>query len=349
MSRGYRVRRRQLVLAIRPRLLGRRECRPGLGEFGGLRLAQHRCEGRERLVEPQVVPPGHRDQVPEPHVCHLVQHGFGAPLVGGPGDLAAKDVVLQEGHRARVFHCAGVEFGDEQLIVLAERVRQPKVLVVEVESLFGLGEQPLGVHVARQRFPAEDAQGDVPVFVGVGVFPLGIRAGDQGHQIGAHPRGGGKGMHPVLDRHRGAVGDHLPVRGRGHAQVERRLEVGLVEAGEHALGVGGFELRVQVRFVVDRVDEVMQSLTGVGVTAVRVDDEDVAILQPAQRDAGRFVVSGNLQVVAVEGGGAHRLGGEVDVRVGAGKRVEHHRGRGPERASAWSARPLPSVTSSWIW
>ena len=194
---GDGVRRRQLILAIRPRLLDRRERRPGLGEFGGLTLAQHRREGRERLVEPQVVPPGHGDQVPEPHVRHLVQHRLGAPLVGSPSDLAAEDVVLEERHRARVFHCAGVELGNEQLIVFAERVRQTKVLVVEAKSLLSLGEQPLGVHVLRQRGPAVDAQRDLPVFVDVGVLPFGIRAGDQRHQIGAHPRSGGKSVHAV--------------------------------------------------------------------------------------------------------------------------------------------------------
>lgn len=68
--------------------------------------------------------------------------------------------------------------------------------------------------------------------------------------------------------------------GRGHPHVEGRLEVGLVEAGEHPLGVGGFELRVQVDLVVDRVDEAMQTLAGVGVAAVRVDHDDIAVGQP---------------------------------------------------------------------
>ena len=122
-------------------------------------LAQHRGEGGERLVEPQVVPPPHGDQVAEPHVRHLVQHRLGAPLVGRAGDLAAEDVVLQEGHGAGVLHRAGVELGHEQLVVLAERVRHAEVVVVEAEALLGLGEQPLGVHelaraMARQKMPS---------------------------------------------------------------------------------------------------------------------------------------------------------------------------------------------------
>ena len=65
------------------------------------------------------------------------------------------------------------------------------------------------------------------------------------------------------------------------------LQVGLVEAREHPLGVGGFELRVQVDLVVDRVDEPVQALAGVGVAAVGVDDQDVVLGQTGQRDAGR--------------------------------------------------------------
>src|SRR5699024_11672329 len=38
------------------------------------------------LVQPQVVPPAHRHQVPEPHVRQLVQDGQVAALVGRPVD-----------------------------------------------------------------------------------------------------------------------------------------------------------------------------------------------------------------------------------------------------------------------
>ena len=167
---------------------------PRLGVLGGFALAQHRGEGGERLVEPQVVPPLHGDQVAEPHVRHLVQHRLGAPLVGRPGDLAAEDVVLQERHGAGVFHRAGVELRHEQLVVLAERVRLAEVAVVEAESLLGLGEQPLGVHELGQRGAAEQAQRDLAVLVGVAVVPAGVRSGDQRDQVGAHPRGGGEGV-----------------------------------------------------------------------------------------------------------------------------------------------------------
>ena len=179
-------------------------------------------------------------------MCHLVQHGFRAPLVGRAGDLAAEDVVLKERHRARVLHRTGVEFGNEQLVVLAERVGRAKVVVVEPESLLGLGEEPFVVHEFGERLAAEQPERNVAVVIAVGIVPAGVGARDQRHQIGTHPWGRGErvslGGPVVLDAEGRAVGDHLPVRRRGDGDVERGLEVGLVETREHPLGVGGFEL-----------------------------------------------------------------------------------------------------------
>ena len=52
----------------------------------------------EGLVQPEVVPPAHGHEVPEPHVRQLVQHGDGAALHLRVGDLAAEDVALEDGH-----------------------------------------------------------------------------------------------------------------------------------------------------------------------------------------------------------------------------------------------------------
>ena len=142
--------RRQLILSIRPRLLDVGERGPGVLVLGGLGLAQHRSECRERFVEPQVIPPLHGDEIAEPHVGHLVQHGLGAPLVQILRDLRTKDIVLEERHCARILHRARIELGNEELVILAERVRNAEVLVIELESLFGLGEQALGIHELGQ-------------------------------------------------------------------------------------------------------------------------------------------------------------------------------------------------------
>src|SRR5256886_9654917 len=55
------------------------EGRPRVRPAGGLGLAERGGEGGERLLQPQVVPPAHGDQVAEPHVRHLVQDQLGAP------------------------------------------------------------------------------------------------------------------------------------------------------------------------------------------------------------------------------------------------------------------------------
>ena len=79
--------------------------------------------------------------------------------------------------------------------------------------------------------------GIVPVVVGVLVAPLRVRARDQRHQVGAHDLGGreavhGRGAGPLDLRRR--VRDDLPVGRRGDREGVAGLEVGLVEAGEHA-------------------------------------------------------------------------------------------------------------------
>ena len=215
--RGDGVGRGQLVLAVGPRLLDVGERRPRVAVLGGLGLADDARPGGERLVEPQVVPPAHGHEVAEPHVRHLVQHGLGAALVEVAGDAAAEDVVLEERHGADVLHRAGVELGDEELVVLPEGVGHPEVAVVEAEALLGLGEQPVGVHVLGEARAAEDAERDGAVLVGVGVVPARVRPGDQRDEVGRDARGGGErvplgAVVGVGDGLGGAVGDHLPAR-----------------------------------------------------------------------------------------------------------------------------------------
>ena len=79
---GDRVGGRQLVLPVRPGLPGLGERGPRVRPAGGLGLRDRAGPGGERLVQPQVVPPAHGDQVAEPHVRHLVQDRLGAGLVG---------------------------------------------------------------------------------------------------------------------------------------------------------------------------------------------------------------------------------------------------------------------------
>ncbi len=331
---GDRVGRGQLVLRVRPGLLGVGERRPGGRVLGRLGLAQRADVGGEGLVEPQVVPPAHGHQVAEPHVRQLVQHGLRAALVACPAGLGPEDVVLEEGDGAGVLHRAGVELRDEELVVLVERVRVVEHPVVEVEALLGDPEELLGVQVLGQRRAAVEAERDAVVLVG----DARVRAGDQRHEVGGDPLRR-REMHELraaragLDLAVAGVGDDLPVERRGDVDGERGLEVGLVEAGEHPLGVGRLELRVEVDLAVDRVDEAVQPLAGVRVGTVRRDDQRVLLRQVDQRQAAGLGVAADVDRLAVERGRAHPLGHQVDEGgLPGATAVELHRGLGEERA-----------------
>jgi hypothetical protein len=83
----------------------------------------------------------------------------------------------------------------------------------------------------------------------------------------------------------GGVRDDLPLRGGRDGELERRLEIGLLEHGVHPARVGHLELRVEIHLFVDGVDEAVQALAGVRVEAVGVDHELVLGLEAGERDA----------------------------------------------------------------
>ena len=88
----------------------------------------------ERLLQPGVLPPGHRDQVAEPHVRHLVGDGRGAlgPLqVGQP---AARQVLVAVGHAPRRLQRSPVLARHERLVVGVEGVGLREQLAVVVEA-----------------------------------------------------------------------------------------------------------------------------------------------------------------------------------------------------------------------
>ena len=244
-----------------------RKVTQALGQRVASAWREHGHEGRERLVEPQVVPPAHGDEVAEPHVRHLVQDGLGPPLVVGVGDLAAEDVDLGEGDRARVLHRAGRELRDEQLVVLAERVGRVEHVLEVVQALPGDLEDLVGVEVLGQRAAHVEPELHRRRCSSV---DLGVGAGDDGGDVGAACTGGDLELPPaggaLVGPLEGApVGDDDPFLGGVDGQLEGGLEVGLVEAGVDLVGVERLELAVQVDAVVGRVDEAVQALALVAV------------------------------------------------------------------------------------
>jgi len=109
----------ELVLPVAPVLSDGQEGGPRLGEAGRVGVAPVAGPLGERLVQPEVVPPAHGDQVAEPHVRHLVQDRVGALLVLEVGDLRPEDVVrLGVRDTAEVLHRARVEVRHPELVVL---------------------------------------------------------------------------------------------------------------------------------------------------------------------------------------------------------------------------------------
>ncbi len=331
----------ELVLPVGPGLALVGEGDPG-GPVAGAGADQPvgAHEVGEGLLQPQVVPPAHGDQVAEPHVRHLVQDDVGAGLVGGVGDLRAEDELLAEGDAAGVLHRADVVLGDKGLVVLAEGVRVVELLVEEVESELGDAEDLVGVEVRGERAAAERGERDVEhgaVGEGAAVVVAHdvVRAGDDGGEVGGDrlrrrelPGAGGAVLGDALVR---GVGADVPGGRRGDGEGERRLQVGLFEGGEDPAGVGRLVVGVEVGLAVDRVGEAVQALAGAAVGAVGLDGEHVLAGQAVDVHPGAVVGGGRVEGAAVEGDGADRGGEQVDegrgARFGA---AEGDGGGGPE-------------------
>ena len=220
------------------------------------------CEG---FLEPQVVPPFHGDEVAEPHVCHFVADGVGAAFEVVLGCAGDEDVVFGEGDQAGVLHGADVVFGNEGLLVLGVRVGVVEEVLEEVQAVLGDLEDVVVVEVRLQGLAAVGDQGNIAaVDLALGLVGGGcgeVLAGQDCGDVGGDLSGGGEDVlgdgivggvgHLRLEN---GVGANNPVLGRGDAEVEDGLQVGLFEVGEDAAAVGGLVLGVQVHATVGGVE-----------------------------------------------------------------------------------------------
>ena len=326
-----RVSRRQLILTVRPGLLRCGEGGPRLLRVAGvLRSSQGRHELSERLVQPQVVPPLHGDQVAEPHVSQLVQNGDSAALTQSLRNLGTEDVSLQVSHAASVLHRTGVKLGHEQLIVLLERVRGLELLLVELEALTGQLKHVLSIHERHEGLAGVHAQRNhATLRVGQLAGDLLVGASHNRGNVRRHARGRLEepGLRTaatallLLNLHLGLVRHNHPVRGNAHNKLEFSLQVGLLKDGEHAAGVRHLKLGVQVHFAIGGVHETVQTLTGVGVEHLCVNDQGVLGSKVRQLDA-LAVRQVGAQLFAVEVNGLDRGGDGVNEGGGTFLSVE---------------------------
>ena len=160
---GDRVGGGQLILPVRPRLALVGECRPSIGEAGRVGVREVAGPLGEGLVEPQVIPPAHRDQVAEPHVRHLVQDRVRAGLVRGIRHPRPEDVVLPERDTACVLHRTSVKLRHKELVVLVECIGHTEDSLEELEALPGDEKDVIDIHELGQGLAAEDTQGVLAV------------------------------------------------------------------------------------------------------------------------------------------------------------------------------------------
>ena len=177
-----------MVGVVAPGFAGDAEVGPGVGVAGGFGEGLVAHVLGEGLVQPDVVPPAQGDEVAEPHVGHFVGDDHGAGLAFGVGDGGAVDELVAEGDEAGVLHGAGVELGDEGLVVGVEGVGLGELLVVAVVALPGDLEQfvGVGVEVGGEGAAAVDAEGQAAVFGAYGV----PGAGGDGDEVGGDGWGG---------------------------------------------------------------------------------------------------------------------------------------------------------------
>ena len=223
----------------------------------------------ERLLQPGVLPPGHRDQVAEPHVRHLVGDGRGAAGALQVGEPAARQVLVAVGHAPGRLQRAPVLARHERLVEGVERVGLGEELGVVVEAGDGrrLEAVEVAVELGRQRAPGMPAERDAGVLPG----PRVPRPGADDEHRGRDRRRGREPPAPVLVAQRPAVGQHRPGRVGGDRELDRRLEIVLVEAGEDALGDVHADVRRHVDLAVGRVGERVHAVAVGHVGQPRLD------------------------------------------------------------------------------
>ena len=162
------------------------------------------------------------------------------------------------------------------------------------------------VEVLGQRLAAEVPELDGAVLAVVDVVDAVVLAGDERGDVGRHPLGGREApqalaVAEVLGLRGRGVGDDRPVARGGDVEGEDGLEVGLLEGGVDAPGVGHLELRVEVDALVGRVDEPVQALAGVAVGHLGVHAQLVVGLQVVEPDAVVAVDVEGVEPGAVQG------------------------------------------------
>jgi hypothetical protein len=268
-----RMRGDELVLPVAPLLLAGEEGPPAPVEARRILDRPGRRPGGEALVQPEPVPPAHRHEVSEPHVRHLVQDRVGAVALLVLRDLRAAHVPLGEGHRRDVLHRSRVEGRHDDLVVLRVGIGMAEAPAVELEPLARDLEPLVVLDEGRERLAREEPDRDAARIARPRGIGPGVQREDVGAEDGGRREAPGVAAAPARHLARQRVRDHRPVGGSLDGELVGGLEVRLVEAREHLVGVVGLEVRVGVDARVDGIHEAMEAVAGRAV-GVREGDLD---------------------------------------------------------------------------
>src|SRR5262249_20069065 len=88
--------------------------------------------GGKALIEPEIVPPGHGDEVARPLMGRLVgndlEHGLAGPLRGIL--RVEEETVVEVSDAAPILHRAGVEVGNRDEVELGQWIGSAEIVVV---------------------------------------------------------------------------------------------------------------------------------------------------------------------------------------------------------------------------
>ncbi len=205
------------------------------------RLGLH--PGGEALVEPQVVPPAHGDEVAEPLVRDLVRDDVedAAPHGRRARGRIEQQAAFEERDGAPVLHGAAEAARHRDQVELGQWVPEAEIVVEVAQQVDRAVEREAPLRALAGG--GDDAHGDA---VGIPGEPFELARG-QHEQVARHLRGRRK-RHLlqsrgdrllVRDRH---VGDREERARQRDGEREGRLEGGLVPAREDAARIGGLEM-----------------------------------------------------------------------------------------------------------
>lgn len=257
----------------------------------------------EALVQPELIPPVHGDEVSEPLVSKLVGNNVGnIVLKASRGSLLVKEHAGRAvGDQTPVLHGAVGELVDSQKIRLGERVVNIEDFGKVVNGLGGVLESVAALLLeAAGSVHADGELLAVVAALGESLDVLEVTDGP-GQEVAAHDGSSLKrdelpallGRLGLLDRH---VAKSNLVVGDLNLEIVCGLQIGLVKAGESSAGVAGLELGAEhvVPLIVagDRVGRSDDGLVLASVEASHVVVDDTL----ERNDDGSLLGDGDILV-----------------------------------------------------